>query len=128
MLAFSSVEVLWGVVVLAAGVVTLLSRGRPFPLPQFALAWGIAALLVSVLGGQALGRPVLRRGELSQGRRAFQGTGLFLYTLVVHGVAIWGATIFRDAQANSTLAIVAFLLFGTNVLVVGALSVANLLG
>jgi serine/threonine-protein kinase len=128
MLAFSGVEVLWGMVVLAVGVITLLDRGKPFPLLQFVLAWGVAVLLASVLGGQALSRPVLRRGELSNGRRAFQGTGLFLYTIAVHGVAIWGATIFAGAQANTTLAIVAFMLFGANVLVVGALAVANLLG
>lgn len=128
MFAFASVEILWGIVMLAVGVVTLVNHGRPFPLSQFALAWGVAALLVGVLGGQVLSRPVYRRGTLSRGRRVFQGVGLFVYTLAVHGVAVWGATIFASTQANATLAVVAFMLFGINVLVVGMLSVANLLG
>jgi hypothetical protein len=128
MLAFASVEVLWGALVLAVGIVALVSKGKPFPVPQFALVWGVAALLLSLIGGQAISRSVYRRGAITKGRRAFQGTGLFLYTLVVHGVALWGATIFTGAQANTLLAIVAFMLFGINVLVVGALSVVNLLG
>jgi tRNA A-37 threonylcarbamoyl transferase component Bud32 len=128
MLAFASVEMLWGALVLAVGIVALVNQGKPFPTPRFALIWGVAAILLSVLGGQAISRPVYRRGAIAKGRRAFQGTGLFLYTLVVHGVALWGATIFSGAQANTPLAIVAFMLFGVNVLVVGALSLVNLLG
>ncbi|MBF6591546.1 MAG: hypothetical protein IVW57_13610, partial [Ktedonobacterales bacterium] len=128
MLAFAGVEVLWGTVVLAVGILELVNRSKPFPLSQFALAWGVAVVLLSALGGQALSRPVYRHGRVSKGRRAFQGTCLFLYTLAVHAVAVWGATVFIGAQANSMLAVIAFLLFGVNVLVVGALSIANLLG
>jgi serine/threonine-protein kinase len=128
MLAFAGVEVLWGALVLAIGVVAFVERGKPFPVPQFALIWAVAALLLSVIGGQAISRPIYRRGVVAKGRRIFQGTGLFVYTLAVHGVAVWGATIFAGTQANSTLALVAFMLFGLNVLVVGGLSIANLLG
>jgi hypothetical protein len=101
--------------------------GQSLPLQQFALAWVAVVLLVSVIGGQALSRPVFRRGTQTRLRRGLQGTGLVVYTLVVHGVAVWGATIFATAQGNATLATIAFLLFGVNVLVVGILSVANAL-
>jgi hypothetical protein len=132
-LAFSGLEVLWGATVLAAGVLvitrqtgTSLVWNQP-PVLQFALAWIGVAALICLLGGQALSRPVYRRGIQANLRRGFQGTGLVLYTLVVHGVAIWGATIFATSQGNGLLATIAFLLFGINVLVVGILSVVNLL-
>jgi hypothetical protein len=132
-LALSVVEVLWGVSVLALGILvisrqtgTTLAWNQP-PQLQVILVWAGVVALVSLLGGQALSRPVFRRGIQTNLRRGFQGTGLALYTIVVHGVALWGATIFASSQGNALLATVAFLLFGINVLVVGILSVVNIL-
>jgi hypothetical protein len=126
-LALSCIEVLWGASVLALGSMVIAMPGKSLPLQQFALAWAAVVLVVSVIGGQALSRPVYRRGTQTKLRRGLQGTGLVLYTLVVHGVAVWGATIFANTQGNPTLATIAFLLFGINVLVVGILSVVNAL-
>lgn len=127
-LAFSFIETLWGTVVLALGILAAVTNGQPFPLMQFGIGWAVVVLAVSVLGGQALSRPVYRGGKFSNVRRNLQGFGLIAYTVLVHAVAIWGATVFASAQGNATLAIVAFILFGVNVLVVGILSIANTLG
>jgi hypothetical protein len=132
-LALSAVEVMWGATVLALGVLVVTRQVGPSlaltqpPLLQFGLVWIGVAALVCLLGGQALSRPVYRRGIQTNLRRGFQGTGLALYTLVVHGVATWGATIFATSQGNGLLATIAFLLFGINVLVVGVLSIVNML-
>jgi hypothetical protein len=89
----------------------------------------IIVALASLLGAQAINRPIYRRGVLTTARRWLQGTGLVLYSLAVHGVAIWGATIFANtAGGNTTSSLVAFMLFGVNVLVVGVLAIANTLG
>jgi predicted Ser/Thr protein kinase len=126
MLALACLEVLWGATVLALGGVVIANPGRPFPTFQFWLVWAGVVLLVALIGGPALGRPVYRRGTQTKLRRGLQGTALTIYTLVVHGVAFWGATIFATTQ-DATLATVAFMLFGINVLVVGILSVVNAL-
>ncbi|HEX6818810.1 MAG TPA: hypothetical protein VF120_10575, partial [Ktedonobacterales bacterium] len=125
--ALAGVEVIWGATILALGGIVIATPGRALPLQQFAIAYGAVMLLLSILGAQALSRPIYRRGNQAKTRRKVQGTGLAIYTLVVHGVAIWGATIFAATQNNALLATIAFLLFGINVLVVGILSVVNVL-
>jgi hypothetical protein len=128
MLVLSVVEFLWGAFILVLGGVAIATRGKPLPVPQLVIGWLVVVLLGSVLGAQALIRPVYRRGVLVATRRWLQGIGLVLYSLAVHGVAIWGASIFQMGQGNATLAEISFMLFGVNVLVVGALAVLNTLG
>ena len=69
MFTFSLVEILWGAIVLAVGITVALTQGHPFPVAQFAIAWGVTALLVSLFGGQALSRPAYRRGNLGAWKR-----------------------------------------------------------
>ena len=128
MLTLSAIETLWGAFVLVLGVVAISSRSHSLPWLQLIAGWLVVVLLGSVLGAQAINRPVYRRGKLTPARRWVQGIFLALYTLAVHGVAVWGATIFAHGQGDSTQAIIAFLLFGLNVLVVGVLAVVNTLG
>jgi hypothetical protein len=127
MLTFSLVEIMWGAIVLAVGITVALTQGHPFPVAQFAIAWGGTALVVSLIGGQALSRPAYRRGQLSKWKRRMRLIGLTLYTIVLHGVAIWGATIFATDQSNPVLALASFLLFGLSMLVVGVLSLVTAL-
>lgn len=128
MLALSFVELVWGVFVLVLGTVAIVYRGKALPLPQLIAGWLVVLVLASIVGGQALSRPVYRRGQIAPARRWLQGIGLAIYSLAVHGVAIWGANIFQMGQGNATLAVLSFMLFGVNVLVVGALAVLNTLG
>lgn len=127
MLTFSLVEIMWGAIVLAVGITVALTQGHPFPVTQFAIAWGVTALLVCLFGGQALTRPAYRRGNLGPWKRRMRLIGLTLYTVVLHAVAIWGATIFATDQSNPVLALASFLLFGVSMLVVGVLSLVTAL-
>jgi hypothetical protein len=127
MLTFSLVEILWGAAVLAVGVTVALTQGHPFPVQQFAIAWVGIAVLASLIGGQAISRPAYRRGNLGKWKRRARLIGLTLYTLVLHGVALWGATIFATDQSNPVLALASFLLFGVSMLVVGVLSLLTAL-
>ncbi len=128
MLALAAIEALWGAVALSLGIFSAINHGLPTALlPRLGLGWLVIVTIISLLGGQALSRPVYRRGALTSLRRGLQGTGLFIFTLLVHGVAIWGASIFIAAPGNQLLAILAYSIFGLNVLVVGALSVYNIL-
>lgn len=128
MLALSFIEFVWGLLVVTLGAVAIAYRGQPLPTTQLVIGWLVVLALGSILGGQAISRPVFRRGRLPSARRWLQGFGLVLYSLAVHGVAIWGADIFQMGQGNATLAILSFMLFGVNVLVVGALAIVNTLG
>lgn len=128
MLALSAIETVWGVLILVLGVVAIANAKRGLPWTQLIAGWLVVVLVVSVLGAQALNRPVYRRGKLTSARRWVQGVFLALYTLAVHGVAVWGATIFANGQGDGPSAVIAFMLFGVNVLVVGALAVVNTLG
>ena len=128
MLALSFIEFVWGLLVLVLGAVAIAYRGKALPLPQLITGWVIVLVLGSIIGGQAISRPVYRRGQLTTTRRWLQGFGLVLYSVAVHGVAIWGANIFQMGQGNATLAVLSFMLFGVNVLVVGALAILNTLG
>lgn len=127
MLTLASIETLWGVLVLSLGTVAIIYRDKQIPTPQLVLAWVVVALIVSFVGAQVLSRPIYRRGHLAPLRRWLQGIVLVLFALAVHGVAIWGITIFEGGQGNSTLALLSFMIFGVNVLVVGALGIANIL-
>ena len=129
MLVLSVVEFIWGVFVLVLGGIAIATRASgTLPVAQLVIGWLIVIVFASILGAQAVTRPIYRRGTLAPVRRGFQGFGLVLYSLAVHGVAIWGANIFQTSQGNTTLAIISFMLFGVNVLVVGALAIINTLG
>ena len=129
MLALSAIETLWGIFVLVLGVVAISNRNQQqLPWLQLIAGWIVIVVLGSVLGAQAINRPVYRRGKLTVARRWVQGVFLALYTLAVHGVAVWGATIFAHGQGDGPSAVIAFMLFGVNVLVVGILAVVNTLG
>jgi serine/threonine-protein kinase len=128
MLVLSALETLWGACILALGGIAIAFRGQAVPAPQLAVGWLIVVVFGSLLGAQAIIRPVYRRGRLTPLRRWMQGIGLALYSGAVHGVAVWGATIFASQQGNATLALISFILFGVNVLVVGVLAVINTLG
>lgn len=126
-LAFSTIEALWGAAIVALGVLVYVRRGQSLPLTQFGLVWLGILLVLSLIGGQMLSRPIYRKGKLTGLRRGFQGTGLFLVTIAVHALAVWGATVF-GATSNPALATFAFILFGVNVFIIGILSVVNMLG
>lgn len=129
MLVLSAIEFVWGLFVLVLGGVAIATRSSgSLPVAQLVIGWLAVIVVGSILGAQAVTRPIYRRGSLAPVRRGFQGFGLFVYSLAVHGVAIWGANIFQMSQGNATLAIISFMLFGVNVLVVGALAVINTLG
>ncbi len=120
MLALSAVEVLWGAMVVTLGLVVLGYGHRSLPIPQLIVGWVVVVLLASILGAQALTRPVLRRGKMTGTRRWVQGTGLTLYSLAVQGAGIFGAIVFQSNQPNPPLAIAAYLLFGLSTLIAGA--------
>ena len=106
----------------------MVNHGLPTALLlKLVVGWLVIVAAVSIYGGQALNRPVYRRGRLGSVRRAMQGTGLFFFSVLVHLVALWGATIFIATPGNQTLAVIAYTVFGVNVLVAGVLSVYNIL-
>ncbi|HEX8730007.1 MAG TPA: serine/threonine-protein kinase [Ktedonobacterales bacterium] len=128
MLAVSAIEALWGAAALTAGIVSIVNHGLPTAvLLKLVVGWLVIVAALSIYGGQALNRPVYRRGRLGSVRRAMQGTGLFFFSVLVHLVALWGATIFIATPGNQTLAVIAYTVFGVNVLVAGILSVYNIL-
>jgi hypothetical protein len=45
----------------------------------------------------------------------------------VHAVAIWGVTTYSTIQSSATVAIIAFVVFGLNVLVIGIFTMINML-
>ena len=126
-LAFGFVELLWGALIIALGVVMAVTKGNSFPVMPFVGAWLIIVLLASLIGGQAISRPVYRRKRVNGFRRGVQGLGLLLYAVVVHAVAIWGVTTYSTIQSSATVAIIAFVVFGLNVLVIGIFTMVNML-
>lgn len=128
MLTLAGIEVLWGAMVVTLGIFVLGNGHRDLPVLQLATGWIVVVLLVSVLGAQALTRPVLRRGKMTNARRWAQGTALTLYTLVVQAAGIYGAVVFGANQPNPSLAVVAYLLFGISTLIAGIVGVATALG
>lgn len=127
LLAFGFVEMLWGALIIALGVVMAATKGGNFPTVPFVGAWIAIVLLASVLGGQAISRPVYRRKRVNGFRRGLQGFGLIIYSVIVHAVAIWGVTTYASMQTNATVAIIAFLAFGLNVLCIGIFTMINML-
>lgn len=126
-LAFGFVELLWGALIIALGVVMAVTKGSDFPTMPFIGIWVVIALLASLLGGSAISRPVYRRKRVNGFRRGLQGLGLLLYSVVVHAVAIWGVTTYSSMQSNATVAIIAFIAFGLNVLCIGFFTMLNML-
>ena len=126
-LAFGFVEVLWGALIIALGVVMAVTKGEAFPTLPFAGIWLGVALLASLLGGQAISRPVYRRKRVSGFRRGLQSFGLLLYSVVVHAVAIFGVITYSNLQTSATVAIIAFVAFGLNFLFIGIFTMLNML-
>ncbi|HEY7835422.1 MAG TPA: serine/threonine-protein kinase [Ktedonobacterales bacterium] len=129
-LGLAAVETCWGVFLLSLGVLQLATRGQDRLQPYFVLAliWLCVVVLVIALGGQALSRPVRRRGKLTPLRRGLQGAGLTLHAVAVHGLAIWGAIMLGQHRLDPGLAAFAFGLFAVNVLAGGVFSLINTLG
>jgi serine/threonine protein kinase len=128
LLAFSAIEALWGAVSITLGIISMVNHGFSMALLQrLGIGWLVVVVALSLFGGQAISRPVYRRGAIGRVRRSMQGMGLFIYTVVVHAVAIWGATIFISSPGNTLLAVIAYTVFGVNVLAAGVLSVYNIL-
>jgi hypothetical protein len=128
MLALAAIEVLWGMMVVTLGLVVLGYRQQPLPVPQLVVGWVVVVLVASIVGAQALTRPVLRRGKMTKARRWIQGTGLTLYSLAVQAAGIFGAIVFQSNQPNPPLAIAAYLLFGFSTLIAGAVGLFTALG
>jgi protein kinase-like protein len=124
MLALASLETIWGMAALSLGIVALMNHGAlPSSLMvKLTIGWLVVVALFALLGGQALTRPVYRRGRLNGMRRGLQGTGLFCFSALVHAVALWGASIFTTTQGDATLEVIAYTIFGINVLVAGVLA------
>jgi predicted Ser/Thr protein kinase len=128
-LGLSAVETCWGIFLLMLAGVEVVLRDQPQkPYYLMALIWLVLIAIVCAIGGQALARPIYRRGRLGRLRRGFQAFGLLLYSLVLHSVGLWGLIVFGTGQPNSLAAVIAFVLFSVNVFIAGALSLANTLG
>jgi hypothetical protein len=128
-LAISAIETCWGALVLALALVEIAtqnSASKPYVI--LAGIWFILVLVLCLLGGQLLSRPVYRRGRVSRPKRTLNGFGLVLYSVAVHAIAVWGITVFSDGRPNAPLAIIAFVLFAVNVFAAGVLALANTLG
>ena len=123
MLALAGVEVLWGAMVVTLGLIVLSFDQRPLPVPQLVIGWVALVLIASVLGAQALTRPVLRRGRMSPVRRWVQGSAILLYSLAVQAAGVFGAVVFQANQPNPPLAIAAYLLFGISTLLAGLVGI-----
>jgi hypothetical protein len=126
-LSLSMVEALWGAAVLSLGILAISRQGSPVPMMEYGIVWLAIAVLVSLFGGQALSRPIQRQGAWNNLRRGFQGTLFVLITLAAHAVAVWGVLLFNAAGTSQTYMISAFILFGFLTLLLGVLSVVNIL-
>jgi serine/threonine-protein kinase len=129
-LALAALETVWGAAALSLGVIALGNHGKldTSLLLRLGAGWLIVVVVLALLGGQALSRPVLRRGALNGARRGLQGLGLFFFTVLVHVVALWGASIFTGVRGDATAEVIAYTIFGVNVLVAGILSLLTILG
>jgi serine/threonine protein kinase len=126
-LSLSMIEALWGAAVLSLGILAISRQGSPVPMMEYGIVWLAIAVLVSLFGGQALSRPIQRQGIWNNLRRGFQGTLFVLLTLAAHAVAVWGVLLFNAAGASQTYMISAYILFGFLTLLLGVLSVVNIL-
>jgi hypothetical protein len=126
-LSLSAIETLWGAAVLSLGILAIARQGEQVPLMEYGIVWLAIAVLVSLVGGQALSRPVQRQGAWNNLRRGFQGTLFVLIALAAHAVAVWGVILFNAAGTSQTYMISAFILFGFLTFLLGVLSVVNML-
>lgn len=127
MLAAAGIEALWGTLVIALSVIQLVYGQHP-PVAQLAAGWIAVALLASLIGGQALSRPIFRRGTMSSGRRGLQGTILVIYSIAVQAAGVWGVMEFRTQSASPTLAMLSYVLFGVSCLLAGIVGISTVLG
>jgi hypothetical protein len=128
-LGLSAVEACWGIFLLMLAGVEVVLRDQPQkPYYLMALIWLVIIAVVCALGGQALARPIFRRGKVGRVRRGFQAFGLLVYGMVLHAVGLWGLIVFGTGRPDSLTAVVAFVLFSVNVFVAGVLALANTLG
>ncbi len=129
MLALAGIETLWGAIILVLGVVALASHGNP-PVLQLIIGWGVVVLIVSLLGAQALSRPIYRRAKMAGVRRFLQGAFITIYSIIVQAAGIWGATVFANSSptGSSLLAIIAYVLFGVSALIAGIFGISTVLG
>ena len=126
-LSLSAIETLWGAAVLSLGILAIARQGEQVPLMEYGIVWLAIAVLVSLVGGQALSRPVQRQGAWNNLRRGFQGTLFVLIALAAHAVAVWGVILFNAAGTSQTYMIAAFILFGFLTFLLGVLSIVNML-
>lgn len=128
MLALATIEALWGAIVLGLGILALVYNGAQLPIPQLVIGWLVCIVLGSILGAQALSRPVFRRGRMTKLRRWVQGAGITVYSLAVQGAGAWGAYVFATSQSNPQWAVVSYALFGISALIAGIVGIATTLG
>jgi serine/threonine protein kinase len=129
MLTLAGIEVLWGSMILGLGIVAMVFHGNT-PVLQLAAGWAVVVLIVSVLGAQALSRPIYRRARMTSARRWLQGTFILLYSLVVQAAGVWGAMVFHNSNptGSSLLAVIAYVLFGISALIAGIFGISTVLG
>ncbi|MGO8949880.1 MAG: serine/threonine protein kinase [Ktedonobacterales bacterium] len=129
MLTLAGIEVLWGCMILALGIVSLVLHGNT-PVLQLVGGWVVVVLVVSILGAQALSRPIYRRAKLGNARRWLQGAFILLYSIVVQAAGVWGVMVFHNSSptGSSPLAVVAYLLFGISALIAGIFGISTVLG
>ena len=129
MFALAGIEVLWGAMILVLGIIALVYRNNT-PVLQLIVGWAVIVLLVSILGAQALSRPIYRRARMTNTRRWLQGTFILLYSVIVQAAGIWGAMVFHSANptGSSLLAEIAYVIFGISALIAGIFGITTVLG
>jgi serine/threonine protein kinase len=129
MLTLAGIEVLWGSMILGLGIVSMVFHGNT-PVLQLAAGWAVVVLILSVLGAQALSRPIYRRARMTSARRWLQGTFILLYSIVVQAAGVWGAMVFHSSNptGSSLLAVIAYVLFGISALIAGIFGISTVLG
>lgn len=127
MLAVAVIEALWGALVITLSAIQYVYGQHP-PVLQIAAGWVAFVLFVSLLGGQALTRPIFRRGSMGPGRRGLQGTIIVIYSIAVQAAGVWGVMEFRTQAASPTLAMASYVLFGVSCLLAGIVGIITVLG
>jgi hypothetical protein len=129
MLTLAGIEVLWGSMILGLGIVAIVFH-KDTPVLQLAAGWAVVVLIVSVLGAQALSKPIYRRAKMTSARRFLQGMFILIYSLVVQAAGVWGAMVFHSSNptGSSLLAIIAYVLFGVSTLIAGIFGISTVLG
>jgi len=130
-LTLSAVETLWGLTVVALGGYAIYAQGHApttTTLIELGGGWLAVAIIFSLLAGQAISRPVYRRGAIGNLQRTLRGFGLTIAVIVAHALAIWGALVFSSSASAAPYALLTYLVFGLVVLVAGVLSLINILG